>query len=617
MPKTSERQRKRQVRLTQTVAPFGVGNLYDFLGESFIACDTYRWKHHGDQVDAPRLAKALAVSGFRSAPVQWDNFGSRAPGIPYYRFPQWLFCQNCRRMSRWKINLEKEHEPATCSNCAEKTQLVPMRFVIACADGHLGDIPWERWVHFDASQGEQQRCQSLNLTFRTIRGAGSGLDSLRVKCETCKAERSLKGITNRQVGGRGLRCPGKQPWERYEERRDCVQVPEILQRGASNLYFSNIVSAIDIPPHSNYSDYGDLTLRVTSTDLFRVITAMADGEIRESLIETLSQQVACTADEVRAVLMRETDQRAGSHATALAPSLDLETDEWHALIGQRKEQDERDRFITRHVPFLEPGQPRTPSVDRLADLIDKVVLVTRLREVRALAHFSRILPEQTKVRPGLHHDVDWLPAIEVFGEGIFLSLKEGPLREWEADQRVVAAAASIEARRMGSIMATRLRHVATPRFLLLHTLAHLLIRQLTFECGYSASSIRERIYSRSPQQGDPQAGLLLYTAAGDVEGTLGGLVRQGEPPRLSSTLLAALERGAWCSADPICRESKAQGFLGLNRGACHACSLVAETSCDFANALLDRSFLVGGLDIEGYFAQTLAASAEETLRARG
>jgi hypothetical protein len=244
------------------------------------------------------------------------------------------------------------------------------------------------------------------------------------------------------------------------------------------------------------------------------------------------------------------------------------------------------------------------------------VLVTKLREVRALAYFSRILPEQTKIRPGLHHEVDWLPAIQVFGEGVFLSLNEHAVRAWETDAVIAAAAAELEQRRLSSLMVGRLRRRASPRFLLVHTLAHLLIRQLTFECGYSASSLRERVYARTPAEGDPQAGILIYTAAGDVEGTLGGLVRQGEPPRLSRTVLAALERASWCSADPICRESKSQGFQGLNRGACHACSLVAETSCDFANALLDRSFVVGGIGVAGFFEAILQIAAAASLLER-
>ncbi|MFD0740775.1 Zn-binding domain-containing protein [Phytohabitans flavus] len=141
--------------------------------------------------------------------------------------------------------------------------------------------------------------------------------------------------------------------------------------------------------------------------------------------------------------------------------------------------------------------------------------------------------------------------------------------------------------------------------MLLHTLAHLLIRRLAFSCGYSAASLRERVYSAVGP--DPEAGFLIYTAAGDAEGTLGGLVRQGEPPRLAQTLLSALEEASWCSADPVCRESRGQGLGSLNLAGCHGCCLVAETSCERSNVLLDRVLVVGDDTTPGLFGDVVDA----------
>lgn len=617
--KLAEKKRNRQVRLSQTVIPFGVGNIYDYLGESFVACDTTFWKHHGENLSSPRLARALGVRGFRSAPVQpdWTSSG-RGPGVPYHRFPEWLFCQTCRRMHRWSPRREQPGEPARCPTCEGGPQLVPMRFVLACENGHLGDVPWERWAHMNHKNEDQRRCEAPKLRFRTVRGGGSGLESLEVRCDTCNASNTLKGITRSDSLKRiGVKCPGKQPWER--EGRRCDLVPQVLQRGASNLYFGTQVSAIDIPPHSNYASFSDLTLKITGTDHFRTLLVLPDLPFKQDLIDTLADEVGCTADDVRAVLRREIEEQAGAGAAAIGDVTDLETDEWYAFTEPQTEPDERSRFITRPSVLVTPetreGEPA--SVQLLDRLVGRVVLATRLREVRALTHFSRLLPEKTKLSPGLDHDVAWLPAVEVFGEGIFLTLAEDHIRAWESQPQILAAAGELERRRADSFIGARLKP-ATPRFILLHTLAHLMIRQLTFECGYSASSLRERIYAQTPEQGVPQAGILLYTAAGDVEGTLGGLVRQGEPPRFHQTMLTALERGAWCSSDPICRESKAQGFQGLNRGACHACALVAETSCDYANALLDRAFVVGGTGgVRGFFSDVLDAAASDSLRVRG
>jgi hypothetical protein len=71
------------------------------------------------------------------------------------------------------------------------------------------------------------------------------------------------------------------------------------------------------------------------------------------------------------------------------------------------------------------------------------------------------------------------------------------------------------------------------RYILLHSFSHALMRQLALECGYTSASIRERLYARERQrEKEPMAGILPYTAAPDSEGTLGGLVRLGEPDQL-------------------------------------------------------------------------------------
>jgi hypothetical protein len=139
-------------------------------------------------------------------------------------------------------------------------------------------------------------------------------------------------------------------------------------------------------------------------------------------------------------------------------------------------------------------------------------------------------------------------------------------------------------------------------------MAHILIRQLSFECGYSIASLRERIYARTPDTGkEPAAGILIYTAAGDSEGTLGGLVREGKASRILPTILRAIQSAEWCSSDPLCRESQGQGLYAMNLAACHACSLLPETSCTMSNRLLDRIMLLGSLDgsVPGFFSRVI------------
>lgn len=181
--------------------------------------------------------------------------------------------------------------------------------------------------------------------------------------------------------------------------------------------------------------------------------------------------------------------------------------------------------------------------------------------------------------------------------GIFLVFDKERLEDWD--------------KRFGAFHRNRLKRVnknlldqasrrhqntdaATPKFVLLHTFAHVLITQLVFDCGYGSSSLRERIYCSDTH---PQmSGILIYTAAGDSEGTMGGLVRMGEPEFLDRTVARALDRARWCSSDPVCIETSGQGPDNCNLAACHSCALLPETSCEQQNRLLDRGMLVGVLD---------------------
>jgi len=127
--------------------------------------------------------------------------------------------------------------------------------------------------------------------------------------------------------------------------------------------------------------------------------------------------------------------------------------------------------------------------------------------------------------------------------------------------------------------------------------AHLLIQSLAMRCGYSASSIRERIYVDAVGE---RFGLLLYTGSPDAEGTLGGLVQQAR--HLEAHLEQALRASALCSNDPICPLHTPGASLQqrwLHGAACHGCALVAETSCEMRNDYLDRALVVPVLGTAG------------------
>lgn len=608
--------RPRVVRLSQTISPFGVGAIYDFLGESLVACDTSYWSHHGQPLRCPRLEEDLGVAQFRSAPASVSSMWSARKLLPYVRFPKWLFCPRCRTMYKWRPSLEQTGEAPKCDRCSRKQQLVPMRFVAACTNGHLFDVPWEYWAHSRAEKPSQKQCRSKNLKFVTSRERGAGLESLTVVCQTCDARRSLAGITSSEsLRSMGVKCSGTHPWQHPDNARPCKEPPQVLQRGASNLYFNQTRSALDIPPDSDYSSFSDVKLKITTDPMFTVVMGAPEGPIAKMLIESMAQEHGVPEDIIRGIVQAELAARdALPHAVTLEG--DLQTAEWAALTRPKSEYHEKDRFILQESRLLQEEDTSPSEAEKSLDAnVEQVVLVTRLREVRALTGFTRFSPGNTVVRPDLDKGLDWLPAIEVYGEGIFLTFAEEPLRAWESNAMVQHRANVLEQRRRSSFFGERLPPVS-PRFLMLHTFAHSVIRQLSFDCGYPTASLRERIYCKTPaESSNAQAGILIFTAAGDVEGTLGGLVRQGEAPFLSRTILSALESMAWCSSDPICRESGGQGTDSMNLGACHACALLPETSCVYSNTLLDRTMLVGEGETLGYLRPVIDSAVGEAIAA--
>ncbi|GAA1955145.1 DUF1998 domain-containing protein [Nocardioides panacihumi] len=612
---------QRKIRQSQTIVPFGVGAIFDFQGESLVGCDTFRWGAKGETVVSERLARVLGVTEFRSAPVSESNrWGNAATwGVPYSRFPSWLFCQNCRRMTRWRRSLEQEGKVPTCSSCPGKRQLVPMRWIQICPHGHMDDIEWRRWAHSRNPSHEARQCQSDQLFFETVKGkGGGGLDTLQVHCKACGSRRDLMGITSKgSMKSIGVSCSGRQPWQGWKDRQDCLEIPLAVQRGASNVYFPLVHSSIEIPNTSRTDTNDEKALEIKNDAWFRALLTLEDGAPQVDMtVDILAQTCGVSKDYIKG-LARDERQRAQGRATTVeATPGDLLSEEWAAFLTEMQNSDDRN-FRTRHVDL---GKVASDADAQLDDRIDKVVLADRLREVRALEGFHRVTPggKNTLVKAGLHHNMKWLPAIEVRGEGIFLSLDEGRLAVWEQKEAVRKRVAELDKRLERSFMVQRLRErtgpILEPRYVLLHTFAHLLIRRLAFESGYAATSLRERIYARSSDEAGAvkQAGVLIYTAAGDAEGTLGGLVRQGEPPALQSTILETLQDAMWCSSDPLCSENLASTFDSLNLAACHACTLVAETSCESGNYLLDRALVIGNEheQLEGFFQPVLKAAMD-------
>lgn len=603
-----------ELRRSVALMAFGPGSVVDFRADgaavSAVAGGLEEWDSsfppaglaNPQRITEPRLQRKLSVDGFRLPPVV-DESQPNASASPDHRalvaarFPEWLQCPQCDRLAparRWSHNPGLAYR--YCSRCTRmapgqrKVFAIPVRFVMACDKGHLDDFPWHTWVKHNEDCSKKTRADLY------LRSERPGLAGLILSCRECGARRSMNGIFSASTW-EDFRCRGRRPWLASADEI-CDREPRVLQRGASNLYFPVLESALSIPPWSDALQealgiYWDSILKASPENRATFIRFLATGALAPILAE-----LGLSPEELAQQIKNRVTQYDGNAI------LNIRQEEYRQLMlgADTVGTDTRD-FEVRSV--LMP--------DRLRSFLSRVVRVVRLREVRVLKGFTRINPPGDEDSPDIAAiatgALSWLPAVEVRGEGIFLALNREALHRWETQDSVGDRAEKIHRawhaewqKRYGD--GNPAWRVA-PRYLLVHTFAHALMRQLTLECGYSTAALRERLYVSEGDSG--MVGLLIYTATSDADGTLGGLQRQGETCRIERTVEAAVRAMEWCSSDPLCINGIIAGSDGLSLAACHACVLAPETACEEYNRFLDRALLVGlpGAPEVGFFSPLL------------
>ncbi|MFJ4104975.1 DrmB family protein [Amycolatopsis japonica] len=583
------------VRRSQLVTTYGVGAMIAIDNESFIVSGIDSWNiDDAPKIEEGRLANVLpGVAFFRLPPAPDPEYG--VDGVRVRRFPDFYSCPGCDSLQPYsEFNCLPGR--ARCSDCNE--DLVPSRFVLACDDGHIDDFPYWKWVH--RGNALQSGFCGGKLTLKT-EGSAASLRSVVVSCSCGVQSVSMEGAFRvKALKDLGIRCEGRRPWLSGAKPQPCVRHPRTMQRGSSSAWHPVMRSALSIPP------WGEGLHKLLVQE--KLIDA-PESVIRWHFEQRPALLKKATIDEVLTVAREIAAETHASDEFGTSP-VDLYGD-------LRKQEYERlrhgnpERHSAEWQDFIcERSEGDLAPVRELG--LAESMLVKRLREVRALQGFTRGVaplesePDQRLAALHQSEDINWLPAIEVKGEGVFLGLDEGRLREWESKPEVIN---QVEQMRLNHLALIRERTPAdstvktpespvSPRFVLLHTLAHVLINEWSLDGGYPASALRERLYAS-----DSMAGILLYTATSDSAGSLGGIVAQGDPKSLAETLRSALARASWCSNDPLCMESGASGADSVNLAACHACVLLPETSCELNNSFLDRTLLIGAPagGVPGYF----------------
>jgi hypothetical protein len=576
-----------QLRPSQLITTFGPGSIVDLPDFSVIIGGVNTWDpntmlRYSFDIDEPRLKRKLRIKKIKSIPISAENSGFGT--IPAYRFPDYHVCPTCRKLGTdYHFSKDLDDGVLYCQNPDKKCPKVkthPVRFLTACKNGHIDDFPWGFFVHpKNKGKYDFKKCKLYLLDT----GKTGSLADLIVRCESCDNQRSIsEAFSNEKLLPR---CQGRRPWlgRRNRDEHACEQQSKLLLRGASNLYFPVVESSIVVPFQSH--PLVDLIRKEIDFDNEELILNKSNFTFYVKMNSELKHY---DPEELWSIAQRihngEDDDQ------------DLLQPEWDAITSGQRYLDE---------PDFEVEVQTAPS-----PLISRLIRVKRLKEVMVIKGFTRIHPQpdatqrysgetdhedetnDSAIAPLSDVKLDWLPGVETFGEGIFLSLNENKLSDWESKHHSYGE--KLEAVHSNQYRERNIPEEAIPvfpglRYVLLHTLSHALIRELCLHSGYSASALKERIYSDDKKG---MAGILIYTATVDSEGSLGGLVELGKTEHFKSILARALTSAGYCSGDPLCAEHDPEELNDINGAACHSCLLISETSCEKSNRYLDRSVLV-------------------------
>lgn len=604
-----------ELRPSQLIFTFGIGSLIDLPNMSALVMGLDDWDtRYCKEIEEDRLVAAVQkrlgpqIAKLYLPPIKLDDMNKDpadpAIGVPVVPFPRWLRCSLCDTLATVESGVfrlvqdmyrpdktEYVHQGCLKSQGGKSPSAISVRFLLACREGHLTDFPWLDFVH----KGNVP-CKPATLSLREFGASGDASDIV-VECHGgCGMSRRMADAFDPDSA---FKCHGHHPHLRLIEH-DCKEPAKTILLGASNSWFPTALSALSIPRAVDKlskmveEQWGELK---DTVDIDELRLLRKKQQKFQSLIPLFSEY---TDDDIWEAIVAK---KAGGGHGQLPPE-DLKLPEWEVFSNPESAAENRDFKLKRVAP---PKGAET--------FFEDTVLVERIREVRALLGFTRIesnadFAEATILKDGrltklCRESPTWLPASEVRGEGIFLRIREEALLAWQDKPEVQ----QLQQEFFDAHKAWRKLRKLEPvqdnfpgiRLVLLHSLAHALMRQIVLDCGYTSASVRERIYSRQPgEEGGPMAGILLYTAAPDSEGTLGGLVELGDPITLGRHMQQALESMRLCASDPLCSEHRPDGLgRGIQGACCHACQFAPETSCERGNRYLDRSVLVNTFSARG------------------
>ena len=603
---------KSELRASQVLTTFGPGALMDLPETSIIMGGLDYWYYSSTKdpnIEEPRLIAKIRARldnphlTLRKPPANEDDQPGRTSGITGWVFPQWFLVQETIEApggTRRRLVHRDRLQSGKFRDSGKNYEVVPVRFVRACENGHIDDLDWMGYAHHYSKKCGGQ-------LFLEESGTTGQIADIKICCD-CGASRLLAEAARKATKSLGL-CTGKRPWLGAHAGEACDCRNRLLTRSASNAYFPQALSVISIPDNRSSTDE-------TVASLWEAhFSTVADQqelayEMRKPAVRGLLGSLS--ADEVWAGIERI---RAGIKKAVDVPVKDAEFEVLNEAKPELGSDVPDGDFFARLLPRERWDGSGGGTPNPLMNSVDKIVLVHRLREVVALLGFTRFeslgadvngeLPDELSlaVKPAsLSLNSSWLPAIESRGEGIFIVLKADEVEKWARKPEVLSRGSVLAQgfKQWQGEHANKTRQFPGIQYYMLHTLSHSLMTAITLDCGYPASSIRERIYCSPGTPEKPgRYAVLIHTSSNDSEGTLGGLVEAGK--RVQHFFRRALEMAQLCSNDPVCSHHHPADHdpAPLLGAACHGCMLIPETSCEQRNDFLDRSLLVSTVEKSG------------------
>lgn len=486
--------------------------------------------------------------------------------------------------------------------------------VLICGNGHISDFPWSKFLRWRTESPDDiynkvdlfnrpDCCNKPLIQIRDTTASASGFDGKWLRCANKGCQYS-KGVSLKGLMSVKIVCAGHKPWEvdtgeprfyngkkdvrRQDPKRErCIsEHMKVALTTGNNLYFSRILSSIYMP--------SELFLGETEFQIKTLNSQLEDAMKRKEFQECIR-----ISDEIKLLESRNKPDDSKDEITDSERELNYRYQEFKALAYKRVPEIN----IVKDLKVEDITQNLIPELERY---FTRILRVDNLKVTSAQLDFSRSEPsdsdkiESKNIFRSNEANVMIYPVVENYGEGIFFAINEQLLNTFTTDTQRFTRLINKDRNEFAK-SSVNIARVKNWQLYLVHTLCHLIMRELEFRCGYPTASLSERIFS-SNEESTRMHGFLVYTAEG-AEGSMGGLIAQTRKANINNLIKSAIKRATVCNSDPLCWQSDGQGLFELNLASCFSCCLVSETSCEQRNLFLDRRILVD--EMFGFFKDLL------------